>query len=80
MAVYVAAVEPALRLRVRDPEAAVRVSVTGEPLEIEVFEAVTPVPAATVHVPPDTEIVVVGFVPEPPARVSVIVVRVTAAV
>ena len=80
MAVYVAAVEPALRLKVKVPVAAVRVTVSEPALVSVVVAPVTPVPATTVHVPPETVIVVVGLAPEPPERVSVTVVRVVAAV
>lgn len=63
VAVYVAGELPDASCRVTVPVAAERVSVTALPLDNEVPEIMTPVPAVTIHVPEDTVIVVVGFAP-----------------
>ena len=53
------------------PLEALKVGVSGVALVSVVVDPVTPVPATTVHVPADTEIVVVGLDPEFPERVNV---------
>jgi len=80
VAVYFPVAEPTLRLNVKVPIAPVRLTVNGLVLVSTVVAPKTPVPATTVHVPPETVIVVEGLAPDPPARDSVIVVRVEAAV
>ena len=56
------------------PDAALRVSVTGDPELSEVLLVVTPLPEVTVQLPPVTERVVVGAEPLSPALVRVSVV------
>ncbi len=66
-------VKLAFRDNVKDPETAVRVTVTDE-AEVIVAEPpaiVVPVPSVTFQLPPVTEIETVGLLPELPERVRV---------
>ena len=73
------AADPAFKLNFNVPVAADRVIVNGAAVVIVVLAPVTPVPSTTVHVPAETVIVVVGAVPDVPARVKVMVVAVEVA-
>jgi hypothetical protein len=71
VAVYVEVPDPGFKLKVSVPVLAVRVIVRGVALVSVVLEPDTPVPAITVHVPPETEMVVVGLDPAVPVLVNV---------
>ena len=73
VAVYVPALAPVFKLRVKLPEEFVSVTLCGEPLVTGELEIVVLEPEVSVHVPPETVTGVLGLPPEFPDRVSEIV-------
>jgi hypothetical protein len=74
IAVYVPGAAPVLRDAVKEPDAAIKVIVTGAPEANVVLLRVTPLGAESVQLPDATEIVVVGSIAlgfPLPARVKV---------